>query len=107
MDPGIRSPLIDLFRRTEAATDVRLTAAQGALAPGELEQVALLMLLSDDPDHTIATTARGTLDALPADALRSFLARPDVSEEMRQFFAARGITVSGASAAPERAESAP
>ena len=46
MDPGIRSPLVDLFRRGEAARDVRLLAARGALAPREIDQVALLMVLT-------------------------------------------------------------
>src|SRR4051794_3565411 len=90
MDPGIRSPLIDLFRRGEAARDVRLLAAQGALAPRELDQVALLVLLSDDADAEIASTANRTLDMLPGEPLRAFLARADVPAEMRDFFAARG-----------------
>src|SRR5258707_1013445 len=50
MDPGFRSPLIDFFRRGEVMRDVRLLAAQGALAPRAQEQIALLVLLSDDPD---------------------------------------------------------
>ena len=53
MDPGFRSPLIDFFRRGEVARDVRLLAAQGALAPRAQEQLALLVLLSDDPDPEI------------------------------------------------------
>ena len=48
MEPGLRSTLIDLFRRGEAARDVRLLAAQGALAPRAEEQLALLILLVDD-----------------------------------------------------------
>jgi len=91
MDPGIRSPLIDLFRRGEAARDVRLLAAQGALAPRELDQVALLMLLSDDVDAEISTSAKATIDKLPIDALRAFLARGDVPSEIREFFASRNI----------------
>jgi hypothetical protein len=68
MDPGIRSPLIDLFRRGEAARDVRLLAAQGALAPRELDQLALLVLLTGDTDIEIATTANATLDRLPLES---------------------------------------
>jgi hypothetical protein len=90
MDPGIRSPLIDLFRRGEAARDVRLLAAKGALAPREIDQLALLVILSDDADPEIAGVANATLDMLPVDPLRAFLARPDVPAEMRDFFAARG-----------------
>ena len=91
MDPGLRTPLIDFFRRGEVAADVRLMAAQGALAPRAQEQLALLVLLSDDPDPEIARATHATLDALPVEAVRNFLARADVPDEMRQFFAARGI----------------
>lgn len=91
MDPGYRSPLIDFFRRGEVARDVRLVAAQGALAPSAHEQLALLILLSDDPDSVIAASANSTLDGLPAEPLRAFLARADATEQMRAFFAARGI----------------
>ena len=91
MDPGIRSPLIDLFRRGEAARDVRLLAAQGALAPRELDQLALLVLLTGDTDIEIATTANATLDRLPLESLRMFLARADVPAEIREFFAARNV----------------
>jgi hypothetical protein len=94
MDPGFRSPLIDFFRRGEVARDVRLMAAQGALAPRAPEQLALLILLSDDPDAAIAANANATLAALPAEPLQAFLARSDVPEQMRQFFAARGIVAS-------------
>ena len=91
MDPGFRSPLVDVFRRGEAAADVRLLAAQGGLAPRAHEQVALLVLLSDDAEAEIAQTANATIASLPSDALRSFLARHDVPSEIRQFFARRGI----------------
>lgn len=91
MDPGYRSPLLDFFRRGEVARDVRLVAAQGALAPRAHEQLALLILLSDDPEPVIAASARDTLDGLPTEALRAFLARADVPDQMRAFFAERGI----------------
>ena len=100
MDPGLRTPLIDFFRRGEVASDVRLTAAQGALAPRALEQLALLVLLSDDPDPEIARATAATLDSLPADAVRTFLAGADVPGEMRQFFAARGIEVAETAPVP-------
>lgn len=93
MEPGLRTPLIDFFRRGEVARDVRLLAAQGALAPRAQEQMALLVLLSDDPDPEIARATAQTLDALPADAVKSFLARSDTPSEMRDFFAARGLVV--------------
>ena len=100
MDSGYRSPLIDFFRRGEVARDVRLVAAQGALAPSAHEQLALLILLSDDPDSVIAASANGTLDGLPVEPLRAFLARADATEQMRAFFAARGIDA-GPVAAPD------
>jgi hypothetical protein len=91
MDPGLRTPLIDFFRRGEVARDVRLLAAQGAMAPRAHEQLALLVLLSDDPDAEIALTANVTLDQLPVEALRAFLARSDVPDELRGFFGRRGV----------------
>jgi len=91
MDPGVRTPLVDFFRRGEVARDVRLLAAQGAFAPAALDQVALLLILKDDGDVEIAKAAATTLDILPARALASFLARTDVPGEMRAFFGARGI----------------
>ena len=92
MEPGFRSPLVDFFRRGEVARDVRLTAAQGALAPRAHEQLALLILLSDDPEPEISTSANATLEALPVEPLQAFLARSDVPGQMRDFFAARGVS---------------
>jgi hypothetical protein len=97
-DPGYRSPLIDFFRRGEVARDVRLLAAQGALAPRAQEQLALLVLLADDPDPEIARATQVTLDALPIAPLTAFLARPDVPREMTAYFAARGVEVPDAAA---------
>jgi hypothetical protein len=91
MDPGLRSPLIEMFLRGDVAADVRLLAAQGVMAPRAQEQLALLVLLSDDPDPEIARTASATIAAIPVEALSCFLARTDVPAEIRQFFAARGI----------------
>ena len=91
MDAGVRSPLIDFFRRGEVAGDVRLLAAQGALAPRAHEQLALLLLLVDDADLTIAQTAAATLDRLPPQSISRFIARKDVPPQMLEFFTARGI----------------
>jgi hypothetical protein len=91
MDLAIRSPLLDFFRRGEVVRDVRLLAAQGALAPRAHEQLALLMLLTEDPDPDIAATAEATLQKIPTERLRAFLARADVPEEMRTFFRSRGL----------------
>src|SRR4051812_37959979 len=91
MDPGLRSPLVDFFKRGEVARDVCLMAAAGTLAPRAHEQLALLVLLSDDVDAEVAATANATLAQLPPEPLRAFLARSDVPAPMRDFFAARGI----------------
>jgi hypothetical protein len=91
MDAGYRTPLLDFFRRGEVARDIRLLAAQGALAPRAHEQVGLLMLLVSDQDPEIARAAEATLQAIPRDSLAAFLARADVSEDVRSFFWARGI----------------
>lgn len=91
MDVGLKSPLIDFFRRGEVASDVRLLAAQGALAPRAHEQLALLLVLSDDPDPVVARTAKATIDSLPAASVAKFIGRRDVPQPMRDFFIARGI----------------
>ena len=90
-EAGLRTPLLDFFRRGEVARDVRMLAAQGAIAPRPLEQLGLLMLLSADGDSEIRDTAEQTLQALPADLLAGFIARSDVPTEMREFFVKRGI----------------
>jgi hypothetical protein len=94
MDVGVRTPLIDFFRTGDVARDVRLQAAQGALATRAHEQLALLALLTNDPDPEIVAAAEATLGLIPAGSLSSFLARSDVSPEMRDFFASRGVTPS-------------
>jgi len=91
MDPGYRSPLVDLFRRGEAGRDVCMLAARGVLAPRAHEQLALLVLLSDDKDREVAAQANATIAGLPPEPLAAFLARSDVPSELRAFFAARGI----------------
>ena len=91
MDAGFRTPLLDFFRRGDAPRDVRLLAAQGALAARAYEQLGLLMLLISDPDADIAAAAERTLQAIPTASVTAFLARPDVSSDMRAFFQARGV----------------
>jgi hypothetical protein len=91
MEIGVRTPLIDFFRRGDVAHDVRLLAAQGALAARAHEQLALLVLLSSDPEPDVAGAANATLGMIPPASLSAFLARTDVSPEMREFFARRGI----------------
>ena len=90
-EAGLRTPLLDFFRRGEVARDVRMLAAQGAIAPRPLEQLGLLMLLSSDGDSEVRDTAENTLTALPPDLIASFIARSDVPNELREFFIKRGI----------------
>jgi hypothetical protein len=85
------APLLDFFRRGEAAREIRLLAAQGALAPRAHEQLGILILLVDDRDQEIRDTARHTLDRIPVEALRGYLGRSDVPVGMREFFADRGV----------------
>jgi hypothetical protein len=83
--------LLDFFRRGDVARDIRLLAAQGALAPRAVEQLGLLALLVGDSDPEIARTAEATLAKIPRASLSAFLARSEVGPELRNFFAARGI----------------
>jgi len=91
MDTGFSTPLLDFFRRGEVAHDVKLLAAQGALAPRAHEQLGLLVLLQSDADPEIANTAEATLQAIPRGSIAAFLARSDAPAELRTFFAARGV----------------
>ena len=93
------TPLLDFFRRGDVARDLRLLAAQGALAPRAHEQLGLLALLVSDPDAEVSRAAEATLAAIPGASLSTFLARSDVSAELRSFFAARGIEPAIATAA--------
>jgi hypothetical protein len=91
MSLGLNTPMLDFFRRGEVARDVRMMAAQGAIAPRPLEQLGLLMLLSSDHDSEIRNTAEHTLRQLPDDLVAGFIARADVPTELREFFIKRGI----------------
>ena len=91
MDVGVKTPLIEFFSSGEAAREVRLQAAQGALATRAHEQMALLALLTGDADAEIAAAANATLGMIPPATLAAFLARPEVTEDLRNFFVARGV----------------
>lgn len=104
MEPGLRTPLLDFFRRGDVDRDIRLQAAQGALAPRALEQLALLLILIDDRDPEIARAAETTIDSIPRESLAAFLARSEVSTDMREFFARRGVEPAAAPAPPEEAD---
>lgn len=85
------TPLLDFFKRGEVDRDTRLLAAQGALAPRAYEQLAILVLLLEDSDAEIRNTADQTLSQIPEEALKAFLARPDVPIGLREFFGDRGV----------------
>ena len=85
------SPLLDFFKRGEVERDVRLLAAQGALAPRAHEQLSILVLLLQDPDDDVRRTAEATIARIPDATLSKFLARSDAPAALREFFAGRGI----------------
>lgn len=98
MEGALRTPLVDYFRRGDAPLDVRMLAARGVLAPRAHEQLELLMLLLKDSDADVSAAAAATLESIPVDALGAFLARADVSAELRSFFAGRGVNAAAAPA---------
>jgi hypothetical protein len=85
------TPLLDLFKRGEVDRDVRMQAAEGALAPRAHEQLAILVLLLEDRDQEVRETADATINKIPENSLKAFLARSDVPVDLREFFADRGI----------------
>jgi hypothetical protein len=85
------TPLLDCFKRGEVDRETRLLAAEGALAPRAMEQLQILVLLLEDPDAEIRTTADATLARIPEETLKAFLARSDVPIGLREFFGDRGI----------------
>lgn len=93
MAAGLSTPLLDFFRRGEVTYDVKIMAAQGAIAPRPLEQLAILALLASDHDSEVRKTAEATLARIPSDLIAAFIARSDVSNELREFFVKRGIEV--------------
>ena len=88
-----RSPLLDSFKRGEVSRDVRLLAAQGAVAPRAEEQLELLVMLAGDADPEVAATAERTIESIPAAKLSPILA--GVSDEAKARFAAKGIHPGG------------
>ncbi len=87
MDLGIRGPFLELFRRGDTPREVRLLAARGGLAPPAGEQLALLLMLADDPDVEVAVSATETMDGIP--------------EALRTYFAERGVHPANAARADE------
>lgn len=94
METGVRTPLVEMFRRGTVDVDIRMFAARGMLAPRGHEQLALLVLLTGDERADVAAAAEATLAGIPVEVLGAFLARGDVPAELKAFFAARGMTLS-------------
>lgn len=92
-----------MFRHGDTDVEIRLHAARGALAPRALEQLALLMVLSSDPDPRVREAAGDTIGRIPAPALAAFIARADVPDAMRQWLSSREnwTPVPGGTADPE------
>lgn len=91
MDVGIRSPLVDAFRRADVPKEVRMDAAAGLVAPRGQEQLALFAMLVDDADEDVRAMTERTLAAIPAGAIAGVLARTDTPADLLRFFAARGV----------------
>ena len=85
------TPLLDLFKAGDVDREIRLEAAQGTFAPRAHEQLAILVLLLEDPDREVRDTADETLNRIPVTALQAFLARSDAPVDLREFFGDRGI----------------
>jgi hypothetical protein len=85
------TPFLDFFKRGEVERDIRMEAAQGLLAPRAHEQLAILVMLLEDPDAEIRATADETLNKIPVESLQAFLGRSDAPVDLREFFGDRGI----------------
>lgn len=88
------TPLLDTFKRGEASRELKLLAAQAAVALRAPEQLELLVMLAGDADPEVVQTAANTLASVPAEKLSAALAG-DVSAETRAHFAAKGIEPAG------------
>lgn len=78
-----------MFRHGDADVEIRLHAARGALAPRAIEQLALLMVLSFDPEPRVRAAAAETIDRIPAASLAAFVSRPEVPDSLRQWYSSR------------------
>jgi membrane carboxypeptidase/penicillin-binding protein PbpC len=89
-----RSPLLDTFKRGEVNRELRLLAAEAAVAPRAEEQLELLVMLCGDADPEIAATAERTLESIPPGELAAVLAGT-VPADTKARFAAKGIHPAG------------
>jgi hypothetical protein len=85
------TPLLDFFRRGDVDRDSKLLAAQGGLGTNAHEQLGILVVLLEDRDQEIRELADATLNRIPVEILKAFLAQSSASLNLREFFANRGI----------------
>lgn len=91
MDCGLKTPLLEAFRRGEVPLEVRLDAAIGRVAPRGQEQLALLVMLLDDAEPEVRAAAERTLSIIPSAAMAAVLARADAPAELVRYFETRGV----------------
>lgn len=103
----VPAPSLDSFKRGEVARDVKMLAAAGALATPASEQMAMLVLLVDDPDSEVRSLAEATLNRIPVEALKGFLAQENTPAEVRDFFVRRGVIPPEIPAVEAGAETSP
>lgn len=68
------SPLLALFHTGDVDVDLRRLAARGGLMPQAREDVALLVILTQDRDAGVGTAARQTLAAYPLELVEQVAA---------------------------------
>ncbi|HXE81499.1 MAG TPA: hypothetical protein VNK41_12150 [Vicinamibacterales bacterium] len=71
------------------------------MAPRGIEQLAILLLLLDDPDPEIRQSAAATLERIPAASLAALSARTDLPAEMRGWLEERRIVPAAVAAGDE------
>ena len=86
MHLGVSSPIVDVFVKGDVPREVRLLAAGGLVTAEGRDRLVLLALLTTDADVGVAARARQTIAAIPSSALRLFLVRDEVPEELRTWY---------------------
>ena len=88
----LASAFVTLFRGGSIPLDIREFAARGGLTGSVADQLELLLCLLEDPEPHIVQLAEQTLSVIPTDALAGWLAGEEATSDLRQAFAARGVT---------------
>ena len=90
------TPLLDFFKRGEVARDVRMQAAEGALAPTAHEQIEILLLLARTATRRSARPPRPRSAGFRSTRSGRSSRGPTSRTASREFFAARGVLAGGA-----------